>query len=144
MIAAVHAVVGAALGAWLGRPGPAALAGLASHAALDAIPHSDYARTAAGVADALAAAGVAALAARASGWAALAGALGAVVPDAEVALGHLGLWPWAKPCFPSHSGLLPHAQARPPLGIWTQAAAAAAAAVLWLASRGAAAHGPAR
>lgn len=125
MIAAVHALAGGALGAWLGRPDLALGAGLASHAMLDAIPHTDYRRARYGVADALMGLGIAALLGPSLGTAAMVGAMAGMLPDLEVALQHLG---FMRRClFPSHNGRLPHPQVPPSAGVITQLVTAAVA-----------------
>jgi hypothetical protein len=123
-----HLLAGAALGktaSGLGAPVWAGfLLGLTSHAVLDVVPHHDYRRARYALLDV--AAGVAfALAlfhgpfARAEWW----GGVGGVLPDLEVAVGHVVLSlgrPW-RDWFPSHSGLLPHAQCPLPQGLFFQA-----------------------
>lgn len=136
MIAAVHALVGGALGAALGNPAAAAAAGLASHALLDLVPHADYRTTRAGVVDFAAGLLLALVAGRHAGASALVGALAGMLPDVEVALSHLGWNPLRRNVFPTHNGLLPHAQAAPPLGAATQLLLGGAAAwALWHAGR---------
>lgn len=125
MISIAHSFTGAALGAVVAHPLPAMLLGLASHAALDEVPHRDYSQPIHAVVDALASLallmGAAAwlsergLGTRLPGfwWGAVAG----VLPDLEVAIGY---FLHQKQRFPTHNGLLPHPQVRTSLGIWTQ------------------------
>jgi hypothetical protein len=108
----VHAIAGFALGSRV-RSVPVALAiGVASHALLDAMPHHDYRTFAAHAADGAASlACIAALARRtpsASRRAAVAGAIGAIVPDVETILLVLGVVGKEAMVFPSHTGLIPH------------------------------------
>ncbi|MFS8569817.1 MAG: hypothetical protein FWJ62_02185 [Thermaerobacter sp.] len=128
MFETTHALAGAALGSLAGGPVSAFALGLASHAVLDAIPHWDYRTVPAAVVDVLVGAvAVGAAAAQAADPApVIAGAVGAVLPDVEVALKALGRWPW-RLFYPSHTGRLPHPAAPLPWGVLTQLAVAAAA-----------------
>lgn len=135
MIASVHAVTGAALGAVTGNPAAAFVTGLVSHGVLDAVPHTDYQTTGPGVVDGLA--GLLfltwlALAQPGGGlaWAAFWGGLGGMLPDVEVAVAHLFFQGRMRHLYPSHTGLTPHRQVAPPLGIWTQAITFAVALAL--------------
>src|SRR5690606_10389725 len=60
-------------------------------------------------------------------WAAFWGGLGGMLPDVEVAVAHLFFQGRMRHLYPSHTGLPPHRQVAPPLGIWTQAIAFAGA-----------------
>ncbi|MEW5865448.1 MAG: hypothetical protein AB1774_01175 [Bacillota bacterium] len=121
-----HFAVGAMLGSITPGQGAAALGGLVSHAALDAIPHSDYSRTAQGVFDVTVTCFLVAFTARAGyGPQVLWGGIAAVLPDLEVAMDHL--FPRAyrphgrlRLVFPSHSGLVRHARLPFPWGAFTQ------------------------
>lgn len=131
-----HVLVGAALGAGLGNPLLAFPAGALSHIALDAVPHNDYRRLAAGVIDFFAGLAVLAglMAWRAHAGAAplsglLWGALGGGLPDLEVALAYLRVIP-RRFRFPSHSGLTRHRQTRFWPGMAAQGAAVALALLL--------------
>ncbi len=127
-----HLITGAAVGSLMPGPGTAALLGATSHAVADMIPHHDYSTVAAGLVDlgvGLTILGV--------GWnaglptVAIVGAVAGAIPDLEVALKHLGLWPWPL-LFPSHSGLLPHGRTSFWPGLGAQAALAAASLfILW-------------
>jgi len=130
MYVAVHAVVGAAAAtaAGAGNPAGAIAIGLASHVLLDAVPHHDYGTNQAAALDVALAVAAAGLVWRFKGSPALVwAALGAVVPDIEVALASYGL---LRPplFFPSHRYPFLHHRAALPLGVLTQAIAAAAAA----------------
>ncbi|BAS28498.1 hypothetical protein [Limnochorda pilosa] len=135
MVVSIHTLAGAALGALTGNPLGAFLTGAASHAALDAVPHTDYRTAAPGVVDGLL--GLAFLTwlalvhpGGAAGTAALWGGIGGMLPDTEVAVSHLFFKGRMKMHFPSHSGLTPHPQVPPPRGVWTQAIALVLAVVL--------------
>ena len=140
MYAVTHFSVGLMLGQAVGNPYAACALGLASHAVLDVIPHSDYSKIIHGVWDL---AGVAAIASIAIGsgtrLGALIGGSAAILPDLEVAMVHLHMAKEQSPCkyrlfFPSHSGLIPHGRLLLPWGVVTQIATAVA---VWIASRGA-------
>lgn len=111
----IHFVTGFALGSRCRSIPAAFLAGVASHAALDALPHHDYRQLAAHAADA--AAGFTLTGAlwrrccRDRRMAGLAGAVGAVLPDVENVLLLLGRMDEERMRFPSHTGLTPHGQA---------------------------------
>ncbi len=126
------------LGCMAPGPGPSAVAGILSHAALDAIPHSDYGLTAQGVLDVAATCLVAALVSLV-GWGpwALSGGVAAALPDLEVAVGHLFPRAYRPPgrlrlIFPTHSGLVRHGRLRWPWGGLTQVAVVGLGAMaLW-------------
>ena len=111
----IHIVAGFAVGS-RSRSIPAAfLAGVVSHAALDALPHHDYRHPAAHAGDA-----AAGLALTGALWrrcrkdrrmAALAGAVGAVLPDVENGLLLLGHMDKERMRFPTHTGVIPHGHA---------------------------------
>lgn len=121
-----HFAIGAMLGSIAPGQGVAALGGLVSHAVLDAIPHSDYSRTAQGVFDVAATCFLGAFMARAGyGPQVLWGGVAAALPDIEVAMGHL--FPRAyrphgrlRLVFPTHSGLVRHPRLPFPWGAFTQ------------------------
>lgn len=130
-----HLLVGATAGGAAaalagGQPWVALLAGVSTHAVLDVIPHHDYDRARWAVLDVVFGLTLASLAFRLNPpgvefW----GALGGVLPDAEVVLGHALLAlgrPPRRNCFPSHSGLLPHPHSRFTLGLLVQAVLAGA------------------
>lgn|SRR5690554_6246824 len=126
MVVSIHALAGAALGALTGHPAAAFVTGLVSHAALDAVPHTDYRTAGPGVVDGLL--GLAFLTwlgiAQPGGElavAALWGGIGGMLPDTEVAVSHIFFKGRMKMHFPSHTGLTPHPQVPPPRGVWTQA-----------------------
>ncbi|MDI6869933.1 MAG: hypothetical protein QME79_01015 [Bacillota bacterium] len=110
-----HLLAGTALGeaaaAAGAPPWTAFLAGLASHAALDMVPHHDYHKARHALLDIAIGLALAALFFRGPFaaerfW----GGLGGSLPDLEVAIGHLILSsgrPW-RDFFPSHTGALPH------------------------------------
>ncbi len=126
-----HCAVGAIVGAMAPTRGVAVLAGLVSHAALDAVPHSDYSRASQGVIDVVAACLVAAsFALAAPGHDAVWGAAAAAIPDIEVAAAYLFPRAYApggrlRLVFPSHSGLVPHGRTRFPEGALVQVLAVA-------------------
>lgn len=110
-------------------PWAAFLAGLGSHAILDMVPHHDYHKARWALLDIAFGIALAALAfpgrfAAARLW----GGLGGVLPDLEVAVGHLlaslGRPGW-RDYFPTHSGALPHPHWGFPQGLLIQAAIAA-------------------
>jgi len=106
MMAAVHAVVGAAAGRRLRRPAAALAAGVGTHLVGDLIPHRDF-PLALELPLMLAAL---ALLARGRGVTSptLWGALGGVLPDVENGLHLMGLVPERAKLFPTHNGVLPH------------------------------------
>lgn len=134
MFFSAHVLAGAAAATLTVNPAVAFLAGLASHAVLDAIPHKDYGRLGWGVADFILGMGLGlAILARGPqnlGW----GAFGGGLPDLEVALAYFGLLPAGRQYFLSHSGITPHGRAASPWGVLTQVAIAGAA--LWVLVRG--------
>ncbi|HKV44525.1 MAG TPA: hypothetical protein VJT32_07610 [bacterium] len=79
----IHALVGAAIGRFVRYPGEALLAGIASHAVLDCLPHRDSRHPAVLLVHACGVLAVAAAAFAAGDSAALAGAVGGVLPDLE-------------------------------------------------------------
>jgi hypothetical protein len=111
----IHVASGFAVGSRCRSIPAALLAGIASHVALDALPHHDYRHLAAHAGDT--AAGLALTGAlwrrcrRERRMTGLAGAVGAVLPDVESALLFLGRMDEGRMRFPSHSGLIPHGQA---------------------------------
>ncbi|NPV72054.1 MAG: hypothetical protein HPY55_15720 [Firmicutes bacterium] len=116
-----HAAVGAVAGSYITAPLAGLAAGGASHAVLDMIPHHDYKSSAAGIVDFLLGAVVlAATAGDGPAWGRTWAVLGAIVPDFEVALSHFGVIDSEGLVFPTHSGLLPHANAPLPWGGLTQ------------------------
>ena len=122
MFCATHAAAGAAVAPLAREPVSAFLAGAATHAVLDMIPHYDYESTIPGVLDFAVAALLIASAAGdhkdTTAWA----MLGGVLPDLEVVMSYLGLISPSNLVFPSHSGLLPHRNVGLPLGVLTQLA----------------------
>lgn len=106
MMAAVHAVLGAAAGRLAGRRPAALAAGVGTHLAGDLAPHRDFP-----LAVELPLMLVTlALLARWQGVAspALWGAVGGVLPDAENGFHLLGVIPESAKRFPTHNGVLPH------------------------------------
>lgn len=83
MTGTVHALVGAALGALLRRPGVAFVGGVLSHSLLDCLPHKDYDRSVGLIPDILGLLTVLSLAARAGRPEIVAGAIGGLLPDVE-------------------------------------------------------------
>lgn len=114
-----HAAVGAAIGSRIQDPMLGIVAGLLSHAVLDAIPHSDYEGAEFGIVDFVAGAlFVTGFALDRAGPGSVWAIAGATFPDLEVALAEFGLidrlW------FPSHSGLLTHGRLGGILGVIIQ------------------------
>jgi hypothetical protein len=131
MIAAVHALTGAALGRLCGTRAQAFAAGLASHAAGDALPHRDLEVPA----EALLLAGAFGLLVPLCGAGSreFAGALGAVLPDAENLVGRLLDIPDHKLLWPTHRRY----HGRKAKGFGGQAALALASLALLAVPRGA-------
>jgi hypothetical protein len=129
MMAAVHALLGGAIGRYARRPGPALLGGALSHLLADLAPHRDFSLPIE-LPVMLSALGFLALRHGASSSAFL-GAVGGVLPDVENGLWKLGVVPEEAKLFPTHSGLLPHG--RPIRSIGNQVLLAAIA--LWLLGR---------
>ena len=108
----VHLLSGFAIGAVTPSPTAAFAAGLASHAVLDAVPHRDYVGFGANAIDG--AAGLVLVGILAAGLPngtrtrALAGALGAVLPDAEVLAYRAGIISAERKVFPTHTGRIRH------------------------------------
>ena len=111
----IHIATGFAVGSRCRSVPAAFLAGIASHAALDALPHHDYRHLAAHAGDAavgLALTGVLwRRCRRKRRMAGLAGAVGAVLPDVESVLLLLGRVDEGRMRFPSHTGLISHGRA---------------------------------
>ena len=111
----IHIVSGFAIGSRCRSVPAAFLAGVISHAAMDALPHRDYRRLTAHVGDA--AAGIALTSAlwrrnlRDHRMTGLAGAIGAILPDIENGLLLVGRMEKERRRFPSHTGLVPHGRA---------------------------------
>lgn len=112
-----HVITGAALGYSLGHRVPATLAGLASHLVLDIVPHHDPESDAGYVIDTLL--GSSALAAlcllritrrQVELGPAIWGAVGAALPDVELAVKLLKDLDSEQLVFPTHNGTVPHLQ----------------------------------
>ena len=88
MLAATHLVIGGAVGLAVDRPVPRAAAAVASHALLDSVDHEDSLGLFAQAALASAALGALTVSAGPRSGV-VAGALGAALPDLEIALGKL-------------------------------------------------------
>lgn len=135
-----HLLSGAAVGAAVGQPVPAFVAGLLAHAVLDAVPHNDYHRVRYAIADILLGGVLYFHVVRKFGLPAQFGAVGGFLPDLEVALGHviLSLKPglaWRN-LFPSHSGLIPHGHASLIVGFLIQLTTAGLAILVLLLAAG--------
>jgi len=107
MLMTVHAIIGAALGSLAGSSLPAAVAGFASHAALDLLPHNDAivsSKYANGAIDLGATASLSALLIARYGARSpeVAGALAAVAPDLENGLSMLGVISSESMLYPTH------------------------------------------
>jgi hypothetical protein len=83
MKATTHALVGGLTGAIIGRPALAAIAGVASHALLDVLPHRDEDRLLHVIVDGCGALAVLVFAAAAGNIGMVAGVIGGVIPDLE-------------------------------------------------------------
>ena len=129
MIAAVHALVGAAIGRLTGNRGAAFGIGVLSHLLCDLLPHRDLNPRVEASLLAVALGTVAAGAGIDSPE--TAGAIGAVAPDFENAAVVCGLLPRERMVFPSHQG--DHSHGRPIDTVLPQVALAACclAIVLW-------------
>jgi len=101
LIGAVHVLIGAAIGSVLKKPAAAFVTGIASHAVTDALPHRDLERSV-----------EVPLIAAALGYVGLrhglrspefAGAVGAILPDAEHAAVMAGLIQRKQEVFPTHA-----------------------------------------
>lgn len=113
-----HVTAGAALGYLIGRPLPAAVAGVAGHVLMDVAPHHDPEEHVGYVVDsAIGLAFVSALAlapgvrGSKAGRAAIWGAVGAGLPDTELLA---KLFVMVRPeqyIFPTHNYMLPHSEA---------------------------------
>jgi hypothetical protein len=108
----VHLLSGFAVGVLAPSPMTAFSAGVASHAVLDAIPHRDYEAWGTHAIDTAAALVLTLFLAsrlppgnRVRGFA---GAIGGVLPDAEVVAFRAGVLPAGRKRFPSHTGTFPH------------------------------------
>ncbi len=135
-----HALVGAALGAHIRSPGRAALAGVASHFALDVLPHwgvpdhrgtgrRTFLRVAA--VDGLSMLAVVTWVVRGGDGGALAGALGAVAPDLDKPAAELGWQLFPRTVDTFHAGIQRFEAPRR----WRVDAVTAAGAVALLAAR---------
>lgn len=110
-----HVLTGAAIGYLVGRPVPAAVIGFADHMLLDTIPHADPDSDAGYIIDSLGGAAIIGLIATGKGVqyadprrSALAGALGAGLPDLEI-LRKLFTTVFEEDYwYPSHRGIIPH------------------------------------
>ena len=100
MIAAVHALVGAAVGRWIGAPATAFAAGIVTHAMGDVLPHRDL-KIQVEAPLLVAALGLIAWR-RGVRSPELAGAAGAVLPDVENAAWMTGWMPRDRVIFPTH------------------------------------------
>lgn len=109
MTGAAHVLLGAAAGHCTGHPVAAFVAGVASHALGDLLPHRDFDLA---VEAPLTAAALVAIGA----WhgldsPAFAGAIGGVLPDLENAAEKVALIPPEQSRFPTHNGRWPHGRA---------------------------------
>ena len=100
MMGAVHAGIGAALGSLCKTRTGAFVAGIASHVIADILPHTDYPPKVEAPLVAASLAGIAAWRGVDSPefW----GAIGAVAPDVEHGLKHIGLITEEQEIFPTH------------------------------------------
>jgi len=124
-----HVVTGAAVGYIIGRPVPAALAGFASHVALDTFPHNDPASDIPYLVDStvgLVCLGVIASSRRIRradrNRSALAGAIGAGAPDLELLRKLVTTVHEEDYLYPTHNGTIAHRQTSAGISYATQAA----------------------
>ncbi len=102
-----HFAAGALVGGATGNVWAAAVAGLTSHAVLDAIPHYDHPDWRVELGGGLASLVLLLLLPFAS-WPAVIGGLAGMLPDLENLLHKLGKLERRQFIFPSHTGLVPH------------------------------------
>jgi len=102
-----HFAAGALVGGATGNPWAAAVAGLVSHAVLDAVPHYDHPDWRLELAGGLASLGLLLLLPQAS-WPAVIGGVFGMLPDLENLFQKLGKMQRSRFVFPSHTGLIPH------------------------------------
>lgn len=112
-----HIITGAAIGLIIGRPLPAAVAGVASHVALDASPHYDPDNDLSYVIDSAIGAVILARMTHSARLrridprhASIAGALGAGLPDLEHLVTLFKYVPDEDYLFPTHNGTIEHRQ----------------------------------
>ena len=124
-----HVVSGAAVGYIIGRPVPAALAGFASHIALDTFPHNDpesdipyLVDSAIGLVCLGVIAGSRRLRQADDHLSALAGAVGAAAPDLELLRKLVTTVHEEDYLYPTHNGTIPHRQTSAGISYLTQTA----------------------
>lgn len=133
-----HFAAGALAGGLTGSVGLAALAGLASHAVLDVLPHYDHPDWRLELGGGLAALALLLVMPFAS-WAAVIGGIAGMLPDLENLFQKLGRLRRDQFVYPTHTGLLKHGRPLGPGNLAVQAAIFVACfAVLGLAQPGAA------
>jgi hypothetical protein len=131
----VHLLGGFAVGALTPAVPTACAAGVASHVALDVVPHRDYQTWSANAIDTLAGVVAVVLLARAlpqqARARAIAGAWAGVMPDIEVVACRGGFLAEEKKRFPTHSGKVRHGSGGPvsTVVLWGCAVAGAVLAV---------------
>ncbi len=114
-----HAIAGASLGQMMSHESGAFLAGFASHALLDMIPHGEWSLVTQGALFAGAALLIHQEVERTNDRRLIWGAVGGVIPDLEHFLYDMG---WInKKYFPTHNGTLPHGRTHKWAGLWIEA-----------------------
>ena len=116
-----HFAAGALAGGLTGSPGWGALAGLASHAVLDVLPHYDHPDWRLELGGGLAALALLLLMPFAS-WAAVIGGIAGMMPDLENLFQKLGKMRRDQFVYPTHTGLLKHGRPLGPRNLGVQAA----------------------
>lgn len=115
-----HFAAGALAGGLTGSPGWGALAGLASHAVLDVLPHYDHPDWRLELGGGLAALALLLLMPFAS-WAAVIGGIAGMLPDLENLFQKLGKMRRDQFVYPTHTGLLKHGRPLGPRNLGVQA-----------------------
>lgn len=116
-----HFAAGALAGGLTGSPGWGALAGLASHAALDMLPHYDHPDWRPELGGGIVALALLLVMPFAS-WAAVIGGIAGMLPDLENLFQKLGKIRRDQFVYPTHTGLLPHGRRLGPGNLGVQAA----------------------
>jgi len=116
-----HFAAGALVGGLTGSAALGAVAGLASHAALDMLPHYDHPDWRLELGGGIAAL-LLLLAMPFASWAAVSGGIAGMLPDLENLFQKLGKLRRDQFVFPTHTGLLKHGRPLGPRNLFVQAA----------------------